>query len=75
MLVFGLSVASSSSEARDTHKFLELDRRDLRLYECLCIPDRGDGLRDCLSNTGYWADVLGQRILPILKTRSLELVV
>ena len=32
-------------------------------------------MRDRLSNTGYWADDLGQRTLSTLKTRSLELVV
>lgn len=30
---------------------------------------------DPLSNTGYWADSLGQRTLSALKTRSFELVV
>ena len=39
MLVFGLSVASSFSEERETHHFLEVDWRGLRLYDCLYIPD------------------------------------
>ena len=32
-------------------------------------------MRHRLSNTEYWADVLGQRTLSTLKTRSWELVV
>ena len=39
MLVFGFSVASSFSEKRETHSFLELDQRGLLLYDCLSIPD------------------------------------
>ena len=39
VLVITLSNASSFSEERETHNFLELDQRGLRLYDCLSIPD------------------------------------